>query len=162
MKNNSIISIVLIAGILILVNILSNRFFFRLDLTEGQQYTLSKATKDIIKGLDAPITVTSYFSKNLPVDIVKIQRDFEEMLLEYSTMSKGNLNYQFVSPETDEEKTGSRTKWGPTHHDTGSRKRSGQESAGISRSCSTDGRAKRSNSPDPRRNRYGIQLVYQH
>lgn len=104
MKNNSIISIALIAGIIILVNILSNRFFFRLDLTEGKQYTLSKATKDILRDLDAPITVTSYFSDNLPVDIVKIQQDFKEMLLEYATLSKGNLNYKFENPETDEEK----------------------------------------------------------
>ena len=104
MKNNSIISIALIAGILILVNILSNRFFFRLDLTEGKQYTLSKATKDILRDLEAPITVTSYFSDNLPVDIVKIQRDFEEMLVEYATLAKGNLNYKFLNPETDQEK----------------------------------------------------------
>ncbi len=103
MKNNSLLSIILIGGILILVNILSNRFFFRLDLTQGQQYTLSKATKDILKELDAPITITAYFSDNLPVEIAKIQRDFEEMLLEYSTLAKGNLNYKFVNPETDEE-----------------------------------------------------------
>lgn len=103
MKNNSLLSIILIGGILILVNILSNRFFFRLDLTQGQQYTLSKASKDILKELDAPITITAYFSDNLPVEIAKIQRDFEEMLLEYSTLAKGNLNYKFVNPETDEE-----------------------------------------------------------
>ena len=38
-------SILLFAAILILVNLLSEQFFFRLDLTENRQYTLSKATK---------------------------------------------------------------------------------------------------------------------
>ncbi|MEZ5038281.1 MAG: Gldg family protein [Saprospiraceae bacterium] len=103
MKNNTLFSLLLVGGILVLINILSNRFFFRLDLTEGKQYTLSNATKDILKGLDAPVTVSAYFSDNLPVDIAKIQQDFQEMLVEYATLSKGNVNYKFINPESDEE-----------------------------------------------------------
>ena len=60
--------IVLFVAILVVINLLSEQFFFRLDLTEEQQYTLSDATKDILRDLDEPITVKAYFSKDLPAD----------------------------------------------------------------------------------------------
>ena len=59
-------TVILVAVILIVVNILSENYSFRLDLTEGKEYTLSKATRDILKSLDKPVTITAYFSKNLP------------------------------------------------------------------------------------------------
>ena len=40
-------SILLIAGIILLVNISANKFYFRLDYTEDQRYSLSNATKNI-------------------------------------------------------------------------------------------------------------------
>lgn len=102
MKN--ITSILLIAGILLLVNILSNQFFFRLDLTEDKQYTLSNATKNILKNLENPVTVTAYFSDDLPTQFAKNKRDFQDMLVEYANLSKGMVDYEFISPETDEQK----------------------------------------------------------
>ena len=101
MKNT--ISILLLAGILLLINILSNQFFFRLDLTEGRQYTLSKATKDIVRSLDDPITVTAYFSEDLPPEYTKIRNDFRDMLVEFSTLSKGTVAYEFVNPNESEQ-----------------------------------------------------------
>lgn len=101
---NSILSISLFAGILLLLNVLSNRFFLRLDLTKGGQYTLSKATKDILRNLDNPVTVTAYFSDNLPPDIAKTRRDFQEMLVEYANISKGKLKFEFVNPQDDAKK----------------------------------------------------------
>lgn len=104
MKN--ITTILLIGGILLLINILSNQFFFRLDLTEDNQYTLSQATKDILKSLEDPVTVTAYFSEDLPADFAKTRRDFQDLLVEYSNLSKGMVDYEFISPETDEDKQG--------------------------------------------------------
>lgn len=101
MKN--IVSILLVAGILILINILSNQFFLRFDLTEDKQYTLSKATKDILRSLEDPITITAYFSEDLPPDYTKIRRDFRDMLVEFSTISKGAVEYEFVDPNSSEE-----------------------------------------------------------
>lgn len=98
------VSIALFAGILLLFNILSNRFFFRLDLTEGRQFTLSHATKDILRNLKDPVTVTAYFSENLPPDIAKTRRDFQEMLVEYANISKGKVKFEFVNPTTDDQK----------------------------------------------------------
>ncbi|MEK7253501.1 MAG: Gldg family protein, partial [Bacteroidota bacterium] len=104
MKKITLISVLLVTGILLLVNVLSQRFFLRLDLTEGKQYTLSKASKDVLKSLESPVTVTAYFSTDLPPDLQKIRKDFQEMLVEYRNSSKGMVDYEFVDPGTNEDK----------------------------------------------------------
>lgn len=100
MKNS--VSILLVAGIVLLLNVLSRQLFFRLDLTEGKQYTLSKATKDILRNLEDPVTIKAYFSEDLPANVAKTKRDFQEMLIEYSNLSKGNVDYEFVNPNDDQ------------------------------------------------------------
>jgi gliding-associated putative ABC transporter substrate-binding component GldG len=100
---NLSISVILVVGILILVNLLSEQFFFRLDLTEQKQYTLSGATKDILKELEEPVTVTAYFSKDLPSQLIKTRNDFREMLVEYGKLSGQLVVYEFVSPNEDEQ-----------------------------------------------------------
>ncbi len=102
MKKLTVVSILLLAGILLLVNVLSQRFFYRLDLTKGGQYTLSKATKDILKDLDSPVTVTAYFSEDLPPDLQNIRRDFQDMLVEYRNASKSMVDYEFIHPAGEE------------------------------------------------------------
>ena len=76
MKKNTT-SILLIVGILIIFNLLSVQYYFRIDLTEDKQYTLSEATKNIMESLDEPITVKAYFSENLPPNIARTKKDFE-------------------------------------------------------------------------------------
>ncbi|MCB0593070.1 MAG: Gldg family protein [Lewinellaceae bacterium] len=104
MKNKTVVSILLIIAIIVVANLISQQFFFRLDLTENDQYTLSPATKDILRNLEDPVTVTAYFSENMPPNIEKARRDFQEMLVEYANLSKGYVDYQFINPDEDEEK----------------------------------------------------------
>jgi len=105
MKTKSVsLYIVFVLAAIVLVNIISDRLFVRLDLTEDNRYTLSNATKDIIKNLDEPVTITAYFSEDLPPDIAKTRRDFKELLTEYRTISKNNIMYEFISPNSDEAK----------------------------------------------------------
>ena len=86
----------LIAGVIILVNILSDKYFVRLDITNDHRYTLSNSTKDILKDLKEPVTVKAYFSENLPPEIAKTRRDFKELLVEYANVSHGKLVYEFI------------------------------------------------------------------
>lgn len=103
MKNKRLLLYILLAtGIVVLLNILSSRYFMRADFTADKRYTLSKASKDILRSLDDPITVTAYFTKDLPSAIVQTKNEFKELLIEYSNLSKGNLVYEFVSPNDDE------------------------------------------------------------
>jgi gliding-associated putative ABC transporter substrate-binding component GldG len=101
-KKSIIVFVLLIAGIIIVVNALSSQYFFRLDFTADQRYTLSKATKKIIREIDKPVTVTAYFTKDLPPSIQQIQNDFKQMLVEYANISKGNVVFEFISPNEDD------------------------------------------------------------
>ena len=64
-------TIILITAIMLVVNFLSKKYNLRLDFTEDKQYTLSQATKDILKNLDEPVTIKAYFSNDLPANIIK-------------------------------------------------------------------------------------------
>ncbi|MCK4661372.1 MAG: Gldg family protein [Bacteroidales bacterium] len=102
-KNSVTYYILGILIVLVLINVISDKFFLRLDFTEDNRYTLSRATKDILKSLNDPVTITAYFSVDLPPDIAKTRRDFKELLIEYSNSSYGMLVYEFVNPNEDEE-----------------------------------------------------------
>ena len=88
---------------LVLVNLLSERFSWRFDFTEGRIYTLSNATKDILESLDEPVTITAYFTKGSQPEIEKVRKDFLDMLTEYANLSDGLLNFEFVNPNKDEQ-----------------------------------------------------------
>lgn len=102
-KNKIYVFVFLSAAILVALNILSNRFFLRIDFTSDKRYTLSKATKDILSSIQEPVTVTAYFSEDLPPDIARTRRDFLDLLTEYEQHSKGNIVYEFINPNENEE-----------------------------------------------------------
>lgn len=98
------ISLAFVIGIIVLINFISDKFFVRLDFTEDQRYSLSDATLNILENLNNPVTVTAYFSEDLPPDIAKVRRDFRDLLVEYSNRSGGDVVYEFLNPNEDEQK----------------------------------------------------------
>jgi gliding-associated putative ABC transporter substrate-binding component GldG len=102
MKQKLYITTALLIGILFILNLLSNEFHLRLDLTSEGQYTLSDATLDILHDLEDPVTVKAYFSTDLPPNIVKTRQDFQEMLIEYANRADGLIQYEFINPNEKE------------------------------------------------------------
>ncbi|MFZ4521967.1 MAG: GldG family protein [Bacteroidales bacterium] len=104
MKSNKSIYtyILMIIGVIILVNLLADRFFLRLDFTADKRYTLSEATKNILGSLKQPVTVTAYISEELPQQFSQLRRDFREELIEYSNRSKGKVVFEFTNPNKDD------------------------------------------------------------
>ncbi len=94
--SNTVVVIALIIGILVLVNYLSSRRFLRADLTEDKRYTVSKATKNVIKGLDDIVTINAYFSTE-PAEVNRIRRDVKDVLDEYDAFSQ-KLQIKFIDP----------------------------------------------------------------
>jgi gliding-associated putative ABC transporter substrate-binding component GldG len=101
-KTSVITFVVLTVGVVVLVNILASRFFVRLDLTQDHRYTLSRATKELLRNLDEPVTVTAYFTRKLDPSFDNIRKEFEDLLTEYHSISKGMLVYNIKDPLKDE------------------------------------------------------------
>jgi ABC-2 type transport system permease protein len=92
----------IILGMVMVVNYLSTLWFKRLDLTEGKEFTISAATKNIMKSLDDIINVKVYCSKNLPQQLQKNVTDIRDMLSEYKAYAGKKLRVSWVDPSESE------------------------------------------------------------
>ncbi len=94
-------SFLIMVGIVVLLNIISTRTFFRLDLTRNHSYSLSKISKTYMRDLKDPMTVKAFFTRNLPAPYNANERYLRDLLDNYRTYSKGKFNYQFIDPADD-------------------------------------------------------------
>jgi gliding-associated putative ABC transporter substrate-binding component GldG len=92
----------LVAGSLILLNILSIGLFTRLDLTRDKAFTLSGATKEVVGNLENPVTISAYFSADMPPPHSDHARYLKDLLEEYRAASHGNLSFEFLDPRSQE------------------------------------------------------------
>ncbi len=90
----------LFAGVLVLLNLVGSLYHFRIDLTGDRRYTLSHATREILKGLPEAVTITGYFTQELPPDLAVARDEFRDLLLEYAQRSGGNVVYEMIDPAT--------------------------------------------------------------
>ena len=72
----------IVAAILILLNVISVRLFGSLDLTKNSLFTLSDASKNLMKSLDDRFTVKAYFTEELPAPYNNIRRSVLDQLNE--------------------------------------------------------------------------------
>ncbi len=102
-KKEGVTQIALVIGILILANYIADQVFLQFDMTEDNEYTLSKPSEDIAKSLQDPVTVTAYFSGQLPPQLIRIKSQFRDFLNEFRAYSGGNLEYNFIDPNKNPE-----------------------------------------------------------
>jgi len=95
--------LLLLTGIVILVNLISDNLFVRLDFTEDQRYTLSQSTLDILRDLQDPVTVTAYFSEDLQPQFDRMRQDFKNLLEEYATRSDNKVVFSFINPNESDQ-----------------------------------------------------------
>ncbi|MBK8551630.1 MAG: GldG family protein [Ignavibacteria bacterium] len=105
-KKDILIKVAIIIGIIVVVNVIAKRVFTRADLTKNNSYTLSPISKDIVENLDDKLIVKAYFSNNLPPPYNNLRRQVQDILDDYRSYSKGNLNYEFLNPTSSGEGEG--------------------------------------------------------
>lgn len=98
LKSQTLMRVGIVAVILILVNVISIRMFGRLDFTKNNLYTLSDASKNLVKSLDDRLTVKAYFTEDLPPPYNNVRRTVLDQLNEYKAYSQGNLQFEFIDP----------------------------------------------------------------
>ena len=102
-RRQAIISILLVAGILVVLNVIAVQVFFRWDLTPNKIYTLSDASKSIVSKLDDKLVVKAYFTDNLPAPYNNNRRYLQELLDDYRNAADGKITYEIISPADQEE-----------------------------------------------------------
>ena len=87
---------VLFIILIVLVNIIGQNLYFRVDLTEPKSYSLSKASVNIVKNLDEPLSIRVFFDKNLPPQYSSVAQYAEDFLEEYKSAANKNLTVNYM------------------------------------------------------------------
>ena len=82
---------------LVILNLLSNTYSKRIDLTKDKRYTLSQETIGIVKNIEAPVSIKVYLQGNFPAEFKRIQLETNQFLAELTAIND-NIQFRFVDP----------------------------------------------------------------
>ncbi|MBA3901891.1 MAG: gliding motility-associated ABC transporter substrate-binding protein GldG, partial [Bacteroidetes bacterium] len=89
--------------IIVLINIIGVYAFHRFDLTQENRYTISDATKKLIKDLDDVVYVKVYLEGDFPAGFKHLRNSTKEMLDEFRAISKDHIEYEFINPSASKD-----------------------------------------------------------
>jgi len=96
MKNKTLQILLVIMEVMGL-NILANHYFFRIDLTEEKRFTISDATKSLLKNLDNEVYIKVYLTgKGIPAGFKRLENAIRETLDEFQIYGGTNIKYTFI------------------------------------------------------------------
>ncbi|MCR4580091.1 MAG: Gldg family protein [Treponema sp.] len=83
---------VLFVILLVLANIAGHSAFLRFDLTGPKSYSLSKASKSLVKNLEEPLSIRIFFDDKLPAPYSSVAQYVKDILVEYKGAGNKNLS----------------------------------------------------------------------
>jgi len=87
--------VALAAGIAATANLAGRYLYLRLDLSRGRAYSVSAATKRLVRALPDPVVVDVYASKDLPPQIAVNREYLRDLLAEYRSGSRGKVKVRW-------------------------------------------------------------------
>src|SRR6218665_2785767 len=87
----------LLLVLLIVLNWAASVWHTRIDLTNEKRFTLSSATKKLLKDLKEPVRVDVFLKGNYPSGFKKLAASSQETLQEFKEIAGKNLQYNFIS-----------------------------------------------------------------
>jgi ABC-type uncharacterized transport system involved in gliding motility auxiliary subunit/ABC-type transport system involved in multi-copper enzyme maturation permease subunit len=91
-------TLTLIAVVTVL-NLLGSKIRGRLDLTQGDLYTLSDGSREILSGLDDLVTLKLVISSELPPELQPMLRDVRDLVADLSRAGGGRLVVEEIDPD---------------------------------------------------------------
>jgi ABC-type uncharacterized transport system involved in gliding motility auxiliary subunit len=101
----SAVGLVALLLVLVALNFLVSRVPARVDLTDGNLYTLSPGTRSILRGLQSPVKVKLYVSQgeSVPVQLRGFAQRVEDTVREFKQAAGSNLVVERYNPRPDSE-----------------------------------------------------------
>ena len=103
-KKRDLFSLGLAIAFLLMLNYVGSFVFHRFDLTSEKRYTLSDATKELLKNLDDVVFVKVYLEGDFPAGFKRLRNETKEMLDEFRAYSDNNIEYEFINPSDNPDK----------------------------------------------------------
>jgi ABC-type uncharacterized transport system involved in gliding motility auxiliary subunit len=107
LSRRSFTALTLVFGVVLFfgINIVSNMWFgaARIDLTEGGLYTVSDGTRTTLNGLQEPVTLRFFFSRDAVTGYPTINAyasRVRDLLQEYVALAGGNILFEEIDPRT--------------------------------------------------------------
>jgi ABC-type uncharacterized transport system involved in gliding motility auxiliary subunit len=91
---NALVMILFLLGIVALVEALSYRHSYRVDLTENRRHSLSPQTIKVLKSLPVDVAATGFFRTDEPQ-----KRAAEDLFKQYASYSGGRFKWEVVDPD---------------------------------------------------------------
>jgi len=99
-RKNAIWWIALVIGLLF-INFLASGLHSRFDLTEDKRYSITPATKELLKSLKDELTIDVFLKGDFPAEFRKLSTSTNEFLSVFRETSNSKIRYRLVSPEED-------------------------------------------------------------
>ncbi|TVQ82772.1 MAG: gliding motility-associated ABC transporter substrate-binding protein GldG [Bacteroidetes bacterium] len=96
-RRHNVISLLVGLLIIVAVNMIGSRYFKRIDLTSERRFTLTDATRDLLRDLDDIVYFRIYLEGDFPAGFRRLRNQTREMLDEFRAYS-GFIQYEFINP----------------------------------------------------------------
>ena len=96
------LGVALLAASLVVVTLLGGYIGGRLDLSPGQAYTLSPATRRVLGGLDDLVTIKLFASGELPTEVALMKRDVDDLLRDVRAAGHDRIRIVERDPSSDD------------------------------------------------------------
>lgn len=98
--------------ILFAVNWAASVWHSRIDFTNENRFTLSRATIQLLQQIKEPVTIDVFLKGNYPSGFKKLTSSTADLLQEFKEVAGKNLQFNFISPE--DKVAGTEIKYGDT------------------------------------------------
>ncbi len=102
-KIQNSVQIIALIVVVIAINIISQFYFNRFDLTSEKRYSVSDATKEVVENIDDIVYVKVYLEGDLPANFKKLSNSTRELLDDLRAYN-GDIMYEFINPSGSDEK----------------------------------------------------------
>lgn len=97
-QKQAVVRILLLLVILVCVNMLAARFHYGLDLTSEKRFTLTPATKQLLRNMEDVAVITVYLEGKFPAGFQRLSEATLERLQSFREYAGGHIVFKFEDP----------------------------------------------------------------
>lgn len=103
-KKLDILEWLLIIGILVSMNVILSKHFFRVDFTEDKRYSITPVTQEALKQVDQDLYIQIFLDGELNPAYDRLKKSIKEKIEQLQAYSDVEIKYSFLDPNQNADK----------------------------------------------------------